>query len=334
MRVLAITDTTELLFLNLQRYMWWRFPTFFCEIGFWFCKEYMYCFHATLTNSHWILVLMTVDRFIAVLFPLRSRTMCTTSQAKKSLTVLIIISLLVNCQWFMSEFNPNSLVLKAKCALPDPSHEEISQTVVLSLVFFVPLCTVTCLNMSIVATVIMHRRKKRTLSYSASDTGSDVTLHSVGTRLAKEGQITAMLLLVSGMFILALAPYSFDYFIWNHDDTLKQLKETDTHTAQLRGFLYELAAALMTLNPSINFYMYMLSCHKFREDLKVLFIGCCSRKTRQSPVHGRKGDHKPTTPRHSPSDEQIVSGIADTSQGSDNLGCLNDSCVYTIFMSE
>ncbi|XP_064624609.1 G-protein coupled receptor 183-A-like [Lineus longissimus] len=302
MRILAISDTTELLFLNLQRYMWWLFTHFFLENGHWFCKEYMYFFHVTLTNSHWILVLMTIDRFIAVVFPFRSLTMCTTVRAKKALAALVMISLTVNCQWFLSVYNPDSLVLKEKCALPNPNHEQISQTVVLSVVFFVPLLIVICLNVSIVATVILHRRHKRKLSlgHAASETGSDVTLHSLGSGLAKEGQITAMLLLVSGIFIIALAPYSLDYFIWNHDTTLQRLVETDPDVKKLRGFLYEISATLMTLNPGINFYMYMLSCHKFREDLKLLFIGfsCGSENStgRQSPIQGSKGNQNSVTP--------------------------------------
>lgn len=59
-----------------------------------FCKLLNFFVGASSLLSSWFVVAFTVERFIAVLYPLKRQTMCTVRRAKMMLACLLIVSLL------------------------------------------------------------------------------------------------------------------------------------------------------------------------------------------------------------------------------------------------
>ena len=276
MRALTFFDSFTLIFYILQRYLLHMFPDQFWSMGSFFCKEFIFIAYFALSTSHWAIVLMTIDRFIAVRFPLRSATLCTTNRAKTYIVVMTLMFAAFHFQHFWRKDDVTGNVLKYKCPYDyeviKPEYEIIYQHLFVNIVMVGPLLIVFVLNIWIVVTVRNSHRKQREMGMRQGQNGR---------RFGTDKQITFMLLLVSWVFTLTVIPFTLDHFVW---DVGLDVDATTTSKRMLllRAMLYEVAMNVLAINPACNFYMYCLGCKKFRMNLKQLFL---CRKRRSSARH-------------------------------------------------
>jgi hypothetical protein len=268
LRALTLIDSILLLVYSLQRYLLRLFPDVFWANGDIFCKEFIFVAYGSLSNCHWTLVFMTVDRFIAVAFPIKCATLCSTSRSKKCLASMTIITLLFHLQQFLRKADPEGNVLIGKCpfdyAIVTPAYELIFQDIFVILVFYIPLFSLIILNALIIYNVRKRGKETDRLCLSASTQSDSFSRH----RRGQERQITVMLLLVTTVFTIAVTPFTLDHLVWG---VFKPHLENDPYHRELRHVLYEIALTCVMINPAINFYLYCLGCHKFRDDLKSIF---------------------------------------------------------------
>ncbi|XP_064637017.1 FMRFamide peptide receptor frpr-18-like [Lineus longissimus] len=269
MRALTFFDSFTLLVYAFQRYLLKLTPDTFWANGDAFCKEFIFVAYLSMSNSHWTLVMMTVDRFIAVRFPLKSVTTCTPRRSKKCILVMAVVATLFNTQQFLRIANPHANVLKFKCpfdyTIVSPAYELIFQHILSYLVFYTPLFSLLILNVLIVYSVTKRGKKSKKLGISDAVRGDSLRRF----RRCQDRQITVMLLLVTWVFTIAVTPFTLDHLFW--DVIMPHLEDTDPFLRELRHVLYEIALTCIIINPAINFYLYCLGCHKFRNDLKSLF---------------------------------------------------------------
>jgi hypothetical protein len=267
MRALTFFDSFTLLLYSFQRYLLKLSPDVFWKNGNFFCKEFIFVAYLSMCNSHWTLVFMTVDRFIAVGFPLKSAALCSPRRSKKCIVALAGVSFLFNAQQFLRIANPEANILKFKCpfdyAIVTPAYELIFQHMLTYLVFYTPLFSLLVLNILIVYNVTKSGKKK--LGIADAIRGDSLRRF----RRGQDRQITVMLLLVTWVFTIAVTPFTLDHLFW--DVIMPHLEVQDPFLRELRHVLYEIAMTCITINPAINFYLYCLGCHKFRVDLKSIF---------------------------------------------------------------
>ena len=96
MAVLAIADEMVLLVgcLTFWIYVSTKHSLILRSI-FW-CKTICMLLYATSHFSVWIVVIMTIERFIAVALPLQAHSLCTVKRAKLATTILAVIVLCIN----------------------------------------------------------------------------------------------------------------------------------------------------------------------------------------------------------------------------------------------
>ena len=92
-----------------------------------------------------------------------------------------------------------------------------------------------------------------------------------------EKQIYVMLLFVTFAFLILTTPFYVWAFLRNF------YKSNSLHYYAALVFLQSVASAAMYTNCGINFFLYVVSGEKFREDLVKLFYCCRSQHNNKSP---------------------------------------------------
>lgn len=159
-----------------------------------FCQFFVYLPNVCSFLSAWFVVAFTVERFVAVCYPLRRQWMCTVSRAKIILASVTGVGLLL-CSPVLWYSGPRMIgnMTKATCHIVEGWEQSASALNVVDtiLTFAIPFSIIVVLNSMIVRTVWKIATVRRSLK--ARVTSRDTpTLHQT--------RVTKMLLVVSSVF--------------------------------------------------------------------------------------------------------------------------------------
>ncbi|KAL1131072.1 hypothetical protein AAG570_012309 [Ranatra chinensis] len=204
---LAVSDTGFLLGLFLS---WLNLVdvTLFTQQGF--CQFSVYFSQVCSFLSVWFIVAFTVERFIAVRYPLKRPSMCTVSRAKSVLAVLSLLALLIHSPYFV--ISAPQLKLNDTMIVCGLVPEWMSLASVLNHVDFlitlvVPFCLIVVLNTLISRTVWRVSRLRRSMTQSGKRRPNQPSSSTSQTK------VTQMLLVVSSVFICLNLP-SYVIRVW------------------------------------------------------------------------------------------------------------------------
>ncbi|KAI3389334.1 hypothetical protein SNEBB_001451 [Seison nebaliae] len=102
MAVLAIADTSALIIGYLQFWIYQAFAWTPLLVSDFACKSSTF---ALITSSHyavWLIVAMTIERFIAVSYPLKSMIFCTVRRAKIVCVMILLLCIIINSHYFFT----------------------------------------------------------------------------------------------------------------------------------------------------------------------------------------------------------------------------------------
>ncbi|XP_065353588.1 FMRFamide peptide receptor frpr-18 isoform X1 [Cloeon dipterum] len=251
--------------------------------------------------SVWFVVAFTVERFVAVRYPLHRPAVCTVARARAVLVGLTVIGCVVNLPMLVMAapvlVEQNN---KESCMMRDEYKDlaTIFNYVDTVLTFVLPFLAITVLNTSIALTVYylakvrrsMTRQQRRSSS-GTSDMSSVSTMRaSGGLLLVRNGdqmemsahggnarairaqhsantqtKITKMLLLVSTVFVVLNLP-SYVCRLWVFIKPPAQEDEWYKHLIVLQ----HISNLLFNTNFGINFILYCVSGQNFRRALKIM----------------------------------------------------------------
>lgn len=249
---LAVTDTIVLYMSALKT--WVRVVADFelLHISNAGCKTFMFIIHFSLHFSAWIIVAVTIERFLAVWFPLRANTMCSLSRAKFVTFMIALIFVLVNLYvfWTAELLNsPHTLDGSEKiCAAY--AYENIVCTVFpwvnLLLYSFIPFVTLLVFNSLIVVSLV---RNKGIFSNLTKE-----------DRAARHGhnRLAVTLLVISFVWIVTTLPRPMFNLVKVKPTTLDEVGN------QFLGKV--ICFVLMYINHSINFFLYCVTGQRFRKE--------------------------------------------------------------------
>ena len=206
--------------------------------------------------SSGILVIISVEKFYALYFPFKTKTICTVSMARKVSLVTAIIFVGFNLQLFFIT-KKNEDVFGKYC-----SYGNVSETyfnALFSIAFAIlnsygPFVIMILCNSAIIYKFLIVKRKNR-----GGNTDSTSQALSKSTTTG-----TAMLLAVSFTFIILTAP------IW-----IANIVYPDS---TIPISIFESLLAIQYLNHGINGILYCVIGSRFRNELKNLFH--CDKTTR------------------------------------------------------
>ena len=198
--------------------------------------------------------MMSVEKFIALYFPFKTRNICTVRTAKWASGIVFVIFLFLNFFWFfvVKQLKGDGGARNAACV-----HEEFFVKYVLDfskmdgvLYSFGPFIIMALTNIAIIFKFIRAKM--------ASKHGGTESTNQALSNVAMRG--TAILIIVTMTFIILTAPAQITFSITSNIHPL------------LEPFLY----ISLALNHSINGFLYMIVGSKFRKEL--IDTLCCNRR--------------------------------------------------------
>lgn len=175
-----------------------------------FCQFFVYLTTVCSFLSAWFVVSFTVERFVAVRYPLQRQWMCTVKRAKTIIFTITLIGLII-CSPVILFSKPqatnsfsNSTI---QCTLADEWQKWASAYNVIDtvLTFIVPFCLIVILNTLIVKSVwrIVRARENLTIESGQQHRVRDKSSNSSHTRasIISQTKVTKMLLIVSSVFL-------------------------------------------------------------------------------------------------------------------------------------
>ena len=229
----------------------------------------LYCDLYALQNCTFLVVAMTIDKYIAIKWPHRAATYSSQRRAKIIASAVYVCALVYNIpHLFLSS------VIGGQCINFGVSSVFSKVYSWLSFVLnaIIPFTMLIHMNFVIVKEV----RKSRNMFRNNDERGQgwdtrEKAMKSIGN------QLTIMLLLVTTLFLIILCP-AYIRFIFL---AFAQLDTPLEHATS--RFLSQITALLYISNSGINFFLYCISGQKFRNDLKEFL--CCIGIQRKDKIH-------------------------------------------------
>nr|ANO39023.1 GCR048 [Schmidtea mediterranea] len=250
---LAIFD---FLVLIISLFLYWLFFNFFQNTDFqWACSVFRFLVQFLTQVSTYYIVARTFDRFLSICFPLKTRNFSTSSVALKIITLIPVLLFFINMHgfWTYKLLDVAGLNQK-KCVFVSSSSEAvIFMFWELTLTTLFPFLTLIILNIGII--IRLHQKQ--------DGVGETVDQNK---RNAVQNQITRSLLLVSFMFLVLNMPYRADDLIWRY-----VAYENLSTLFYIRRVSYVYLHKVWYCHNAVNFYLYVLSGKKFRNEVKSLF---------------------------------------------------------------
>lgn len=267
---LAISDEAFLLMLLIGWLETFDIKLF--NINGW-CQAIPYLTYVFSFLSVWYVVAFTVERYIAVCYPLKRPDLCTVSRAKVVVVALGILALL----FYMVSLFTNGIVGGRCEPLQQYANIVLGFTYIDSLItLIIPSLAIIFMNVKIAIKVAyfytkqneirIHKQDKNTI---ANFRRGPVSYIGSPTRRSQKSQmkITKMLLLVSTVFLLLNLPH--------HSIRIYVLVANYTNGGQYRGTVTEWLVQQIFLflyytNFSINLLLYSAGGRNFRKAFKRL----------------------------------------------------------------
>jgi hypothetical protein len=278
MAVLAIADQLALLVGCLSHWLYSYKNISILHISTFSCKIFSVVLYTTMDFSVWMVVIMTIERFIAVTFPLRSMYFCTVKKAKVATLILTCILFSMNSHFLFSHSYVTRRNNESGCQSKSEAYDYFIQNlwpwIDASKYSFIPLLTIIFFNVLIIynlikaSTIIKNmssNHKLQTNKQNSTPSGHNTQSNSS----SNNRRLTIMLLVVSMTFCILSTPL-----------VLLQILEKANIGSRYVAF-YSICLLLQYFNHSINFFLYVISGKLFRREFIALLcdsIFCFKRK--------------------------------------------------------
>ena len=256
--MLAIADLCVLYVSGLRAWARQVFEVELLHTSQFGCKSVMLLFLVSLHMSAWLVVAMTVDRFVAVWFPFKASELCVVHRARLVCAVSFVLILVYNLHVLFT-VNLHDLGYKLHCGAmrDDYFMTAIFPTMKLVSYSILPFTLVLLFNGAIILRLWLSSSLIR---------GSHGESARRGTN--PQHKITVMLLIVSFVWLVLTGPFTLE--------PLLRLDGDRGGRSLARLYLSKSICFLMLYtNHSINFYIYCVTGRKFRLQLLEMFWTCC-----------------------------------------------------------
>lgn len=224
------------------------------------CKVFYYLEHVFYLMSHWLIVLMAVERLIAVCMPFKK--VAIRKQMGATLTIFILFIMVCLSQVFrliMIEHLPDTETCEAGDNFLDiytSLHVYFYQW---TLAFVLPFSLVLACNLSVLYQIFKIKR----------DLKKKDKRNRQCRQARKNNKTTCMLLTVSFTFIVTLLPlFTLTLVV---EISVKRLGRDAYTLYRLLMPYIEACSALSLVNYAANFFIYILSGRSFRYELCRVF---------------------------------------------------------------
>lgn len=277
--VLSMTDTL-VLYIGLLR-IWVSEITGkdVREHASWMCKTTNVLGYTVSDYSVWLIIAMTVERWIAVCLPLKAPSMCNRKRAFIAILGIFFLLLSVNFHFFWTT-DLRNIEYEGEIFTQCDSSEsyeklvtEIWPWVDAFIYSFFPFVIILTLNGLIIHRVLLSKRQRSGLDASRSayskpdDSGAGgINRPQRNSHSEHSTKLTVMLLTISFTFLLTTLPMNMLLIV----KAFITQKEVSTEVITRFMLARTVTELLMYSNHSMNFFLYCATGEKFRQQLLLL----------------------------------------------------------------
>lgn len=229
------------------------------------CKILIFLTQFCVHFSAWLIVAVTVERFLAVWFPLRATTMCSLARAKFVTVVIAMVFFLINSHVFWTAELRTFRNGQVKC-MPY-AYENVACKVFpwiyLVLYSFLPVLVLLLFNTLIIVSLIKNKPLFQAM------TKTDQQMRYDHQKLA------ICLLVISFTWIITTMPRPIYPLFMKKPKTI----EEQAGTVLVRTLCF----ILMYVNHAVNFFIYGLTGQRFRMELRRFLCRVHLRKQQPKP---------------------------------------------------
>ncbi len=245
----------------------------------------------------------TVERYIAVCYPLKAAKMCTISRARKSNAVILLCCIMYNIpRWLeyqtVTYFNPHTNITEV-----DYNRTAIGANRTFQHIYFIYMHLFFMLVIPFMVVMVLNLFLARAVRRSATAQGK------VSHKQRRENNLTVMLISVVAVFLICQVPSIFDNIF---SVTL------DTKTTNTRPFIVLtcLSSLMVVTNSAANFYLYCVFGKKFRQVFCWMFFSCLPYRTKD--LTGYACEASMTTKTHAYTRARLNEAQRDNKQPQDS----------------
>ena len=200
-----------------------------------------------------LLVIISTEKFFALYFPFKAKTMCTVRTAKKVSAVTALIYIAYDLQFpFLVTVGTGIHGLSCHYRNVPVTYFRIVSILLPTLYCYAPFTIMILANSAIIHKFVMAKFRSRNRKTESTSQAL--------SKSATRG--TAMLLTVSFMFIILTGPNALVNVMWSEGNP--------------PDLLQVVVAFMLKINFGINWILYCFSATQFRKELRNLFI--CHKK--------------------------------------------------------
>ncbi|XP_064595001.1 probable G-protein coupled receptor B0563.6 [Liolophura sinensis] len=261
---LGVTDTLCIIF----NFLYTQLTRYKVPLGNGGCKALHFLMNFTTPVANWTVVLMTLERFVAVFFPFKiSRVF----SLKKSVLALLITAfvLLIHASfalWLYIEVIDDGYIYCGE----EPSLQDVSRIITwvdLLLLSLLPCLILIFLNSGIIVKLNKSAKVRREAMNTHLLRGD--TANSSRPPVSQQHiNLSVMLVTVSVAFVILQLPITIFYLVDRH-----QARPTEARELAIYYLVREVVHTLNEFNHAFNFFFYFLSGRKFRRKCLEVF-GC------------------------------------------------------------
>jgi len=227
------------------------------------CKVFFMAYRIGKISGSWFIALVTIERFLAVMFPLKVKTLITRKTICISIAIVYIVATAVAGGWTFSSG------IKDGICVPDLVETENLYIHKIFVIFgaciysIVPICIMLILTPPVVVKIIRSHRRRKAIVHSSLERSTRET-----------SKASIMLIAITLEYIILVTPITLVLIltIWT-DRPIFGSKNPDEVVFQAVALIFE------QLNHSMNFFVYVLCSQQFRQGFKDLI--CCRKPTRR-----------------------------------------------------
>ncbi|NWY01310.1 NMUR1 protein, partial [Nothoprocta ornata] len=263
---LAVSDLLVLLLgMPLELYdMWSNYPFLLGASG---CYFKTLLFEAVCFASILNVTALSVERYIAVVHPLKAKYVVTRNHAKRVIVTIWVMSVICSI--------PNTSLhgLQPLC-VPGRGHVPDSEICTLVkprliynliiqittiLFFFLPMGTISILYLLI---GLQLKRERMLQTLEAKSEGNSSYRNSQGQKKVKRRQVTKMLFVLVVVFGICWAPFHTDRLVWSF------VSDWTSHMLFMFQYVHIISGVFFYLSSAANPILYNLMSTRFREMFK------------------------------------------------------------------
>ncbi|BFZ07278.1 hypothetical protein BsWGS_10317 [Bradybaena similaris] len=235
------------------------------------CKIALMSTNFTATYANWMLVLISFERLITVLFPLKKSYYFTMTRARLSALIVAVILFLFNSVYLWI------ITAGAGCGTSYPEFYSKYVHASTALYSYIPSVLLIVMVL-LISRALTKIQKNREYIFCGEEGASVVALtqQRLQEQAKAERSITMMLVFAVVAFLLLTVPLCFVLAFEN-----SSIVESSNFSRSYYGMSYFIAQGLATLTHAINFFIYFLSTERFRSNFRQMF-GCLPADRRHS----------------------------------------------------